>query len=339
MPPKPVTKSSSTGSLSVIAPPNKNNQATKLPSTTTTTGSLSVFKQSSEVLAASTKREEEKTNLLIQSEITSFNYGNYHDKLKYIEDVLNLDAKTCMIKLRVLNDVIVKDGITSEIGDNIMTQMTLSIYSNSDKNEVGLLLFQLLLVSLNRQLEPYGIELLSRLLELQVDKNNNVRELSALLCKSFCEIICPQSFRLLFPIIIAGIEHDNWKIKVGALAIIKIIAPKMSKQLSSYLPKLIPKVSDCILDSKKQVQTIALEAMNIACLSISNDDIRPLVPQLVSVIAKPEESLTTLNMLLETTFVATVDAPVLALIAPLLGKSLKNRYMKYILTYLSYSVI
>jgi len=325
MPPKPVTKSSSTGSLSVIAPPNKNNQASKLPTTTTTTGSLSVFKQSSEVLAASTKREEEKTNLLIQSEITSFNYGNCHDKLKYIEDVLNLDAKSCKIKLRVLNDIIVKDGITSEIGDNIITQMTLSIYSNSDKNEVGLLLFQLLLVSLNRQLEPYGIELLSRLLELQVDKNNNVRELSALLCKNFCEIICPQSFRLLFPIIISGIEHENWKIKVGALAIIKIIAPKMSKQLSSFLPKLIPKVSDCIQDSKKQVQTIALEAMNIACLSISNDDIRPLVPQLVSVIAKPEESLTTLNMLLETTFVATVDAPVLALIAPLLGKSLKNR--------------
>ena len=78
-------------------------------------------------------------------------------------------------------------------------------------------------------------------------------------------------------------------------------------------------------DSKKQVQTAAIEAMNESCRAISNEDIRPLVPQLVSVIAHPEESIATLNMLLETTFVATVDASVLALIAPLLGKSLKNR--------------
>ncbi len=50
-----------------------------------------------------------------------------------------------------------------------------------------------------------------------------------------------------------------------------------------------------------------------------------LVPQLIRVIAFPNESAAVLDMLLETTFVATIDAPTLALITPLLGKSLKGR--------------
>lgn len=45
----------------------------------------------------------------------------------------------------------------------------------------------------------------------------------------------------------------------------------------------------------------------------------------MSVIARPEESEATLNLLLETTFVANVDAAVLALLAPLLFKVLRGR--------------
>ena len=68
-----------------------------------------------------------------------------------------------------------------------------------------------------------------------------------------------------------------------------------------------------------------MEALLTACNSITNDDIRPLVPQLVSVIARPEETSKTMDSLLETTFVANVDSPTLALIAPLLGKALRGR--------------
>ena len=84
-------------------------------------------------------------------------------------------------------------------------------------------------------------------------------------------------------------------------------------------------MSECIYDSKKQVQVAGSAAMLEACAAITNEDIKPLVPQLVNVIANSDESVKTLNLLLETTFVQNVDAPVLALIAPLLGKSLKNR--------------
>jgi elongation factor 3 len=78
-------------------------------------------------------------------------------------------------------------------------------------------------------------------------------------------------------------------------------------------------------DAKKQVAAAGTTAMNTACSFIHNDDISHLVPQLVSVISHPEEIETTLDKLLETTFVATVDAPTLALITPLLSKCLRDR--------------
>lgn len=68
-----------------------------------------------------------------------------------------------------------------------------------------------------------------------------------------------------------------------------------------------------------------IDAMNVACCAITNEDIRHLTPNLVSVIARPDESPQTLNMLLETTFVSNVDSATLALIAPLLGKILRGR--------------
>lgn len=56
----------------------------------------------------------------------------------------------------------------------------------------------------------------------------------------------------------------------------------MSRQLSPLLPIIIPRVSDCITDSKKQVQVAGIDGLSVACNAIQNDDIRPLVP--VSVI-------------------------------------------------------
>lgn len=84
-------------------------------------------------------------------------------------------------------------------------------------------------------------------------------------------------------------------------------------------------MTECVISVKKAVQNIAIEALTSACSAISNEDISPLVPQLISVIARPDECTTTIDLLLETTFVANVDAPTLALITPLLGKALRGR--------------
>merc|ERR1711871_293788 len=120
-------------------------------------------------------------------------------------------------------------------------------------------------------------------------------------------------------------QNEDWRVKVGALGALKEVCPRVPSHISPFLSELIPVATECIIDTKKQVSTLALEATLAACCDITNDDIRHLVPQLVNVIAKQEEAPKTLDALLETTFVQNVDQASLSLIAPLLGKALKGR--------------
>lgn len=330
---KPVAKSSSTSSLSVMPLKSTTTSSLSVVSAPTKPATkdeakgkegLSVYK--SDFVKEAAKREEAKIVELISTSVKEyFGMNDQERKLKLESYLLSNDEKSRPINLRILIEIIKIAGITSFEGTLILSSMTNQINSNTDIREKGLYLFGALLKSIGRSVEPYALSLLSRLILLHVDKLATVRDLSAEYSKQLFELLCPQSFRIVFPILVSGMENENWKIKVAVLNLLKIIAPRVCNQLSPLLPQLIPKVSDCVYDSKKQVQVAALEAMNEACRAISNEDIRPLVPQLVSVIARPEESIITLDLLLETTFVATVDAPVLALIAPLLGKSLKNR--------------
>mgnify|MGYP005991569683 CR=1 FL=1 len=320
---KPVGKSISASSLSSLSTakastaPSKGGLSVVAPKASTGPG-LSVFK-SNEMTAGAAQREKERVEGLIVEALESCSCQSNEEQL---ETVAKYVRETSALNYQILARIVKEEGMTSFIGSHIMLTMTNGVNSGL---ESGVLLLRALLKDQQRQVEPFALPLVPKLMELQTDKSANVRDVSLECAKTLCDLLCPQSFRLVFPMLETAMQNENWKIKVIALNLLQQIAPRMSAQLSPLLPQLIPRVSDCMHDSKKQVQTAALEAMNAACQSISNDDIRPIVPQLVSVIAKPEESIATLNLLLETTFVATVDASVLALIAPLLGKSLKNR--------------
>lgn len=197
-------------------------------------------------------------------------------------------------------------GLTSIEGAHVINGMTENVNGGASA-ERGLLLMQSLLARFGRNMEPFVFPLFMRLLSLHADRSPAVRDLAPIVATAYGNILCPHAFRMIFPFLTAGMIEEDWRIKVGTLQLLKAISPKMSKQLSPLLPQIIPQVSNCIYDSKKQVQTAGLEALNEACRAISNEDIRHLTPQLVSVIARPDESAATLDSLLETTFVATGD--------------------------------
>ena len=304
-------------------------------------------------------------------------------------------------------------GLASVEGMHVVNKVVDGIEGNSSATDCdrSLAFLQILLDHAGRIMEPFVLPLLTKLLALHADRSNAARDLASSICTKMASLLNPQAFRTIWPVLTAAMVEDDWRIKVAALQMLKTVAPRMSRQLSPLLPDIIPAVSVCIADAKKQVQTVALEALNEACLAITNDDIRHLTPQvntdppwvptlvscflysvwtlcvslwivycalcsvsaryvtttchshsspfpilclsspfplpffffhlhlptpsftsthpstsqLVSVIARPEESEKALNNLLETTFVANVDASTLSLIAPLLGKVLRNR--------------
>lgn len=204
-------------------------------------------------------------------------------------------------------------GLTSIEGVHVVSGMAENVKGGASADR-GLLLLQSLLLKLGRSMEPFVFPLFSRLLSLHADRSPAVRDLIPLVITSYGNIICPHAFRLIFPYLTEGMVDEDWRVKVGTLQLLKAISPRMSKQLSPLLPQIIPQVSNCIYDSKKQVQTAGLEALNEACRAISNEDIRHLTPQLVSVIARPDESAATLDSLLETTFVATGNSILLVMV-------------------------
>jgi elongation factor 3 len=71
-------------------------------------------------------------------------------------------------------------------------------------------------------------------------------------------------------------------------------------------------------DSKQEVSVAARDCLSKICQSIDNRDVEPFIPNLVSATIDHEEVIECVQKLASTTFVQTVTAAPLALIAPLL---------------------
>ncbi|CAM9091110.1 unnamed protein product [Chrysoparadoxa australica] len=176
--------------------------------------------------------------------------------------------------------------------------------------------------------EPYVITLLPQLLSNCSDSVAIVRDTALLSGASMFRIMNPYALRAVLPVLMEGIENREWRTKVGALHLLSILEQSAPSQLAVTLPEIVPTVSHAMWDTKQEVQVAAKETLMKACAIIGNPDIAPLTEQLVTVIAKPEQTMQTLDALLATTFVSAVDSATLSVIAPLLGKCLRERSLE-----------
>lgn len=226
-----------------------------------------------------------------------------------------------------ITTVVMEFGFTSSEGDYVVRRMKELITSTDVTGyEKGLFLLKYLILVFGRDVEAFIIDLIPQLLKLHMDRQPVVRDVAADVLALMADMLCPYSIFSVYETVVPYLaEETDWRVRVAALRLIKGMAPRVAGLISPLLPSIIPQLSECAGSAKKQVQTEAIEALTVACSAISNEDIAPIVPQLVNVIAHPDECGKTLDILLETTFVSTVDAPTLALITPLLGKSLRGR--------------
>jgi hypothetical protein len=226
-----------------------------------------------------------------------------------------------------ITSIAVEFGFTSPEGDLIVRKMSEGITSGvGSEAEKGLFLLKYLLLVFGRDVEPFVLPLLPTILTLHMDRLPVVKDVAADIISLLGDMFCPHAIFSVYELVSPNLaEEIDWRVKVASLKLLTGMAPRVAGIISPLLPEIIPLVSNCVGNAKKQVQEAAIDTLNAACSAISNDDIAPLVPQLVSVIARPDECGKTLDLLLETTFVSTVDASTLALITPLLGKSLRGR--------------
>ena len=139
-----------------------------------------------------------------------------------------------------------------------------------------------------------------------------------------------------------GKSTGKWQGAVGAFELIGRMADKakigmesreveaekdvLREAMGKKLSTLIPVVEAGMHDLKSEVTKQALKTMNSLTTLLQNDDIAPKIPLLVKSIEDPstEAQRKAIHALSQTTFVTEVTSPVLAMLTPLLERSLNT---------------
>lgn len=171
--------------------------------------------------------------------------------------------------------------------------------------------------------EPYILALLTPLLDCYADKKMNVRGPAEAAAKSIVTLCNPNAVKMLLPILFNGIDRSKkWQTKLGSLHLMAQLAASHPTVVATYLPDLIPMISDCMWDTRPEIKVCAEEVMTKVCSVAANPDIEAFIPAMISCIARPSEVAECVHKLAATTFVTTVESPALAIMEPLLVRGL-----------------
>jgi elongation factor 3 len=138
--------------------------------------------------------------------------------------------------------------------------------------------------------------------------------------------VSPFAIKALLPFIFAQMPVEKkWQIRELALKCIAKFGKIAPKQLGDALPEVIPEVTACMWDTKKQVTAAATAAMKSALEVIGNRDIEHMTDKILVAITKPKEVPEIMHKMAGVTFVQSVESPALAMVVPLLLRGLREK--------------
>jgi len=153
-----------------------------------------------------------------------------------------------------------------------------------------------------------------------------VRDAAKACTVAFATNVSPMAMKGLLPAIFASLPIEKkWNIREAALEMILKFGEVAGKQLGQALPEIVPEVTACMWDTKKQVKVAATKAMTAACDVIGNKDIEHMTEKIIVAITKPKEVPEIMHQLAGVTFVQSVESAALAMVVPLLLRGLKEK--------------
>lgn len=177
------------------------------------------------------------------------------------------------------------------------------------------------------------------------DKGAVVRDAAQYAVDALFTMLRPESLVSAFlPALLRYLEKGTakWQGAVGAYALLEKMAKKaemgtgtqaeerekdlLREAMGAALKEIIPVVSSGMHDLKNEVAKQAVKAMIALANLITNEDVIPRIPLLIKAMEQPSADTLqkTILALSQTTFVAVVTSPVLALLTPLLERSLNT---------------
>ena len=161
-----------------------------------------------------------------------------------------------------------------------------------------------------------------------MDKGDVVREAATSATRAILKNTPPEAISTVFRALEACLSAGKWRAKVGILDAMKLFATKYKDQVAEELGTTIPIVENCMHDTKAEVSTAATKCATALCNTLPNPDLLPHVPALVKCMANPSAVAECIKSLSNTTFVAEVTSPSLAVLVPLLVRALNDRSME-----------
>ncbi|GIL49256.1 hypothetical protein Vafri_5386 [Volvox africanus] len=219
-------------------------------------------------------------------------------------------------------------GIMAMKNFNIMESLKAAVEDKKDPviREGGLLAFECLSDKLGKLFEPYVIHVLPMLLNCFGDPSPQVRQATEDAARMIMGQLTASGVKLVLPALLKGLEDKVWRTKQGSVQLLGAMAHCAPKQLGTCLPTIVPKLGEVLSDPHPKVQAAAQEALNEIGSVIRNPEVQRLVPSLLAAIADPNNATRAcLDILLDTVFINTIDAPSLALIVPVVHRGLRDR--------------
>ncbi|MFS7937446.1 putative armadillo-like helical, translational activator Gcn1, TOG domain-containing protein [Helianthus anomalus] len=198
---------------------------------------------------------------------------------------------------------------------------------NSAKcREGSLLAFECLCEKLGKLFEPYVIFLLPLLLVSFSDPVIAVREAAEGAARAMMSQLTAQGVKLVLPSLLKGLEDKAWRTKQSSVQLLGSMAYCAPQQLSQCLPRIVPKLTEVLTDTHPKVQSAGQTALQQVGSVIKNPEIASLVPTLLLGLTDPNDHTKySLDILLQTTFINSIDAPSLALLVPIVHRGLRER--------------
>lgn len=253
------------------------------------------------------------------------------------DELLNTVGYQGLVEYGVLNRVRAgaankKSGLERESAQNLLGALLERITPKQPLSEVSFL---------RRQDGVVGCAL-----DALSDKGAVVRDASQYGLDALYRCLSAESLVVgLLPAISAYLSKKTgkWQGRVGALKLLQKMADKaqmeigctkeealekdlLREAMGAKLASLIPIVEGDMHDLKAEVEKQAVATMTSLTALLSNDDVAPRIPLLIETMHHPSTQTLqkAIHALSQTTFVAIVTSPVLALLTPFLERTLNN---------------
>ena len=197
---------------------------------------------------------------------------------------------------------------------------------SSTSKEGALFAIELLSGRLGLLFEPYVIALLPWLLKSFSDTSDHVRTAAAHTVEIIMSQLSAHGVKLVMPAVLTAFNDASWRTKQASIQMLGAMSHLAPKQLASALPKVVPKLTEAFSDTHPKVKVSAQEALDEICTVIKNPEVSSISSALMKALTDPADyTIRALETLIETEFLHAIDAPSLALIAPILHRGLRDR--------------